>query len=452
MNEWLLLGFVVLLIAANALFVAAEFSLVTADRATVERNAKNGDRRSQGVLAALKSLSTQLSGAQLGITVTSLVVGVIAEPSIAALLRGPLEAAGISGPSLRATSVSIAFVIATITQMVLGELVPKNLGIAKPIAVARYVAGPQRAFTSSTRWLINFLNGTANRILRRLGIEPQEELQTARSTAELNSVVDRSRVSGDLDSDTARLLSRSLRFGDRAAADVMTPRNRIQAIEVSEPASSVIQAVSERGHSRFPVIDGDMDNIVGVVHIKHAVALELELRSTTQVREIMVEPLVVPASIQLESLLGQIREQGLQMAVLVDEYGGTDGIVTLEDLVEEIVGDIDDEFDRPGSHVRRRRDGSWSLAGVLRPDEIHELTSVQLPEDEEYETIAGLVLDHLGRLPEAGDFVGEFKVPKGEEDFQIARLSVERMDGMRIDRVRMKIEPMPEQDASEGGQ
>ncbi len=283
MTEWILLSVAVLLTLGTALFVAAEFSLVALDRPTVERAVEAGDERARGVLAAVRSLSTQLSGAQVGITVTTLVVGYLAEPSLARLLgpvlAGPLEAAGLPEASVEGVAVAVALVIATAFSMVVGELVPKNLAIAQPLATARVVAGPHRSFTAAVSPLIRLLNGTANRVLRTVGVEPQEELSTARSPAELASLVRRSAEAGTLDEQTATLLTRSLDFGDQdrrrrddaARPDAGgAPRRRLR--------HEVVRLARDHGHSRFPVLGDDADDVVGVVHLKPAIAVPRDRR------------------------------------------------------------------------------------------------------------------------------------------------------------------------------
>jgi CBS domain containing-hemolysin-like protein len=443
--EWVLLAVALLLVAANALFVAAEFSLVTVDRATVERAAGSGDRRAEGVLAALRSLSTQLSGAQLGITVTSLIVGFLVEPSLAALLRAPLLAAGLADGAVTGVAVALALVVATCVQMVFGELVPKNLAIAEPLPVARAVAGFQRGFSTATRPLLSFLNGTANRIVRLLGIEPQEELRSARSPQELGSLVRRSADQGTLPQPTAELLDRSLSFGELTAADVMTPRFRVTFLAAEDSLDRVLDVVESSGRSRFPVLRGGVDSVVGIVHVKHALAVPEAERAASTVDEVMVAPLVVPGSQELDPLMRLLREQGLQMAVVVDEYGGTDGVVTLEDLVEELVGDISDEHDERARRACRGDDGSWSLSGLLRPDEIAEITGFALPEEDDVDTLGGLVVDRLGRIPEVDD---EFVEDLGEVR---VRLRVESMDGWRVARVRLAPADVAQPGAPEGG-
>ncbi len=441
MTEWVFLGVSLLLILTCGLFVAAEFSFVTVDRSQVDRAAAEGDAAAIGVQKALRSLSTQLSGAQVGITVTNLAIGFLAEPAIAALIDGPLEAAGVPSGAVHPVAIVIALTLSTVLTMIFGELVPKNLAIARPMPTARATQGFQRGFTAANGWLIKLLNGSANALVRRLGLEPQEELRSARSSTELASLVQRSADQGTLDVETAELMERSVEFGTRTAGEIMTPRVRTLTVEDGDRASRVIELARQSGHSRFPVLDAD-DNVVGTVHVKHAVALPLPERATTRVKHIMVKPTVVPDSIRLDPLLALLRQDGFQMAIVLDEYGGHAGIVTLEDVVEEIVGDISDEHDRLGARARQRRDGSWILSGLLRPDEVEDMTGIELPEDENYDTIAGLVLQVLGRVPESGD-VAEVWVPDRsdpeEPREQLATLTVLHMDGLRVDRVALRV-------------
>ncbi|MBC7290306.1 MAG: HlyC/CorC family transporter [Actinotalea sp.] len=442
--EWLLLLLVVVLIGANALFVAAEFSLVTVDRPTVARLAESGDAGAASIQKATRTLSTQLSGAQLGITVTSLVVGFIAEPSIAALLRGPVGATGLSDGATTGVSFALAFAIATGSQMVFGELVPKNWAIAEPLAVGRVVAGPQRGFSWLMGPLLRFLNGTANRIVRSLGIEPQEELASARSAQELGSLAARSAERGLLDSATADRVAKSVELGERTAADAMTPRPRVRFLEADAPVEEVFRLAARTGHARFPVLGEDVDHVVGAVHFKHALAVPAERRAGTTVGEIARPIAAVPSAMPLDAVLDVLRE-GLQLAVVVDEYDGTDGIITLEDLVEELVGEIQDEQDRPVNRHRRLPDGTWSLSGLLRPDEVGEIAGLDLPEGEESDTLGGLVTEHLERFPEPGDAVVlDARDENDRDEDGIAasvrvRLEVTRLDGRRVDRLTLSV-------------
>jgi CBS domain containing-hemolysin-like protein len=432
--EWLLIAVALLLVVGCGLFVAAEFALVTVGRPALEAAAATGDRRSRGAVEALRTLSTQLSGAQLGITVTNLGIGFLAEPSIARLTDGPLRSAGLGEGLATTVSVLLALTLSTALTMVFGELIPKNLAIARPVQVARAVQGFQRGFTKATAWPIRFFNGTANRILRRVGLEPQEELASARSPQELVSLVARSAEQGTLPGSTATLVTRTLAFGDRRAADAMTPRVRLQTLHPDDPVTDVYALATRTGHSRFPVLDGD--TVSGVVHVKHVVGVDPAERATTPVRAVMATDLVlVPSSVELDSLLESLRDTGLQLAVVIDEFGGVDGIVTVEDLVEELVGEVRDEHDPAGEQpVRRRDDGALDLSGLLRPDEASAALRARLPEDEEYETLAGLLADRLGRVPALGDEVTLVLTEPGEDPVTVA-LAVLAVDGLRVDRV-----------------
>ena len=448
MTEWLLLGASLLLILTCGVFVAAEFALVTVDRSQVEQQAAAGDPVAAGVQTAIRSLSTQLSGAQVGITVTNLAIGYLAEPAIAQLVDDPLLALGLPEAALRPVAITIGLVLSTFLTMVFGELVPKNLAIARPLATARATQAFQRGFTAANRFPIRVLNGSANAIVRRLGIEPQEELRSARSATELASLVQRSADQGTLDHETADLMERSVEFGTRTAGEIMTPRVRTTSVEAGDRAATVIELARQSGHSRFPVLDAE-DTVVGTVHVKHAVALPVPERATTRIKHIMAKPIVVPDTMRLDPLLELLRKDGFQMAVVLDEYGGHAGIVTLEDVIEEIVGDIADEHDRLGARARQRSDGSWLLSGLLRPDEVEDLTGIELPEDEDYDTIAGLVMQTLGRVAESGD-VAEIAVPdrsdREEMREQLATLTVLNMDGRRIDRLVLRLLDGPERE------
>jgi CBS domain containing-hemolysin-like protein len=450
--EWILLGVSAVLMVACGLFVAAESSLLAVDRPLVEQRAAAGDRGSEGVLRALATLSTQLSGAQLGITITNLAIGFLAEPALGVLLREPLADLGLPTTASRTVAYAVALVVSTVVTMLVGELIPKNIAVAIPLPTAIATQWPQRAFTFVMAWPIRLLNGTANAIVRMVGVEPKEELRSARQPTELRSLVLRSAAHGAIDDETAELVARSIAFGDRTAADVRTPRVHVTFLDAKDTAEDVIEAARSTGHSRFPVIGKGPDDIVGIVHIKQAVSVAPERRRNVRLAEIADPATTVPDSIELDPLLTLLRDQGMQMAVVLDEYGGTDGVVTLEDLVEEIVGDIADEHDRLSARSRERSEGTWSLAGMLRPDEVAQQTGLLLPESDDYETIGGLVHARLGRIADRGDEVVLNARPEREpdDDGQLApvpvRLTVERMQGRRVDRILLTREPTPESD------
>jgi len=404
-TQWILLVVGIVLIALTALYVAAEFSFVTVDRPTVNREAAAGDTGAKSLQRALKSLSTQLSGAQVGITVTTLALGFVMEPSLASLLAAPLQAMGLAEGAAESIGVAVALIVATALSMVFGELVPKNIAIAEPMDTAKSVVGPMRLSTTIFRPLIWVLNGIANGVLKLVGIQPQEELRSARSSEELESLVRRSAAQGTLEQPTAGLLARSISFSDKTADDVLTPRTQVRFVRAADPATSIIDAAVATGHSRFPVSGQDSDDVVGLVHLKRAVSIPPDERDGVRVWQLMIDVPLVPETIPLDDLLDQLRERGLQMAVVVDEYGGTAGILTLEDVVEELVGEITDEHDPVAGRAERLADGTWMMTGSLRPDEIEEMSGIALPEDAPYETVAGLLVVLLGRIAVEGDHV-----------------------------------------------
>lgn len=429
--DWIMLGAGLLLIIGTGIFVASEFALVNLDRADLEARQARGEPRLALTISALRHTSTHLSSAQLGITLTTLLTGYTMEPALSRMLSPTLET-WLPEAAVAAISTVIGMVIATILSMILGELVPKNFALALPLATAKVVAPAQIAFTTVFRPAVAGLNGSANVILRLIGIEPQEELSGARSAEELSSLVRRSATAGLLEKDTATLLDRSLRFAKLSADDVMTPRPRMHAIAVSESADDVIRLARETGHSRFPVYDEDLDDIVGIVHLKAAVSVPREKRAEVPVGALRTELLRVPETVRLDQLLAELRREGYQMAVVVDEYGGTAGIVTLEDLVEEIVGEVADEHDRRRAGVVRHSD-SLTFPAQLRPDEARERAAVEVPESDDYDTVGGFIMSALERIPVVGDSV---RMEGGS-------LEVMRMDGRRVDRVRFTPDPLP---------
>jgi len=433
-----LLGFVALT-AGTALFVAAEFSLTALERSAVDSAAADlGDMRARQVQRAHKTLSFQLSGAQLGITITTLITGYLAEPILAGFFVPLATAVGASDTVASAVSLAAALLIATSFSMIFGELVPKNIAIAMPMATARATAGAMSGFSAVFRWAIKGLNGSANWLVRRLGIEPAEELRSARSPRELGSLVRTSAQLGALDEGTARLVDRSLQFGERTAEELMTPRVKVESLSVSDTAFDLIETAARTGFSRFPVVDGDLDDTVGVVHIKHAFAVGSAHRRTTRLADLAQDVPVVPSSLDGDTVMERVRADGMQVALVVDEYGGTAGMVTMEDLIEEIVGDVRDEHDEPEVDVQRVGD-SWICSGLLRIDEVATATGYRAPEGE-YETIGGLVLTRLGRIPTEGDTTvlpaGPFEEPSESDGGWIAKVT--RMDGRRIDRILLQ--------------
>jgi len=430
MSELALFAIGLALTVGTGLFVASEFALVNLDRSDLEVRQGRGERRLGPVISALKQTSTHLSSAQLGITLTTLLAGYTLEPAFSSWLSVPLGAI-LPAVVVPVISVILAVTVATLLSMIIGELVPKNFALALPRATGKVVVPFQIAFTTVFKPAVLLLNNTANAILRGIGIEPKEELSGARTAEELTSLVRRSAQQGSLDRDTATLLARTLAFSDHTAQDVMTPRPRVASVDRTDVAQDVIDLARRTGFSRFPVIDDSIDDVVGIVHIKQAVAVPRDKRTEVPVSALQFEALRVPETMKLDSLLAGLRARGYQMAVVVDEYGGTAGVATLEDLVEELVGEVSDEHDRTKADVVRSRDW-FTFPGILRPDELLERTGVSVPEDGPYETVAGWLMSELGRLPAVGDTL---KTEAGV-------FRIERLDGRRIDRVRYTPNPV----------
>jgi CBS domain containing-hemolysin-like protein len=409
--------------------VAAEFSLVTVDRVEIDRQAEAGDRAARMVRRALRELSFQLSGAQLGITITALLTGYLAEPAIAQLID----------PVFAGASHLVALVIATLFSMLFGELVPKNAALARPMPVARATAGPQRIFSKVFRPLIVVLNGSANWLVRRLGVEPQEELASARSPEELGLLAAISAQAGALPTETAVMLQRTIRFGDKRAAEAMTPRVDVVGLRTGDTVAELFAQAQSTGHSRFPVYVETLDQVRGVATVIDALGVPPAKRSTTAVTAVAREPVFVPGSLDLDRVLAALGAADAGLAIVVDEYGGTDGVVTIEDLVEELVGEIDDEHDpventpdlfapdlEPPALLGHPLVEPVLVDGVLREDELAELTGFRLPPGP-YETLAGFLMARLGHIPAAGESVIE-------DDWEFTVVEIERR---RVEQVRV---------------
>ncbi|MFD0310907.1 hemolysin family protein [Streptomyces sp. NPDC127119] len=408
MTEVLLLAVAVLLSLACGAFVAAEFSLTTVERSQLERAVERGEVGAAGALRAVKNLTFQLSGAQLGITVTNLVVGMLAESSVAKLIAGPLESAGVPSSATSSVALVIGTALSTVFLMVVGELVPKNWAISSPLAVAKRVATPQRWFSAVFRPFISHLNNTANRVVRRFGVEPAEELASARGPQELVALARHSAKLGALEADTAELFVRTLNLADLTAENVMTPRVQVVSLDVQATCEDVANATRATGLSRFPVHRGNLDSVVGVAHIKDVIGVPADRRARTAVSQVMREPLLVPETLTVERLLDRLSGRRT-MAVVIDEYGGTAGVATLEDIVEEVVGEVRDEHDpheTPDLAPAGTDDEGrtlYSADGSVRTDRLARV-GLRAP-DGPYETLAGLMATELGRIPVEGDTV-----------------------------------------------
>lgn len=426
----------VLLTVGNAFFVAAEFGLVTVDRSEIDTRAGAGDRRARRVRHALHELSFQLSGTQLGITLMTLLTGYLAEPALSKLFDPLVQP--VAGEAADGITHALALIAATLFSMLFGELVPKNAALARPMRVALATAAPLRTFSRTFRWLISVLNGTANWLVRRIGVEPQEELASARSPEELGLLAAISARAGALPDETATLLRRTIRFGEKRAAKAMTPRVDVVGLKHSASVADLIAVARETGHTRFPVYENTIDLVTGVAGVPDALGIPPQRRAGTQVSAIAKEPVYVPESLGLDKVLAALRAADADLAIVVDEYGGTDGVVTVEDLIEELVGEITDEYDLDvdeiGTTELTAPDGgkTYLVDGLLREDELAEQTHFTLPEGP-YETLAGFLLARLGHIP----VVGESLAVNGWE------FTVMDVDRRRIEQVRM-VAPPPE--------
>lgn len=432
--KWLMIVLGVLLTAGTAVFVAGEFALVALDPSVVDARAQAGDKRAGRVAKALRHLSTLLSGAQVGITLTTILLGYTMQAALNQLLSQWLSP--WLGQTLAATiAVVSALIVVNAFSMVFGELIPKNATLADPLAAAGFVTPFITGFTWLFRPLVDLLNGMANAILKRFGIEAAEEASGARSASELTALLRRSAEEGTLEVSTARLLTRSLGVDELSAVDVMTDRGRIHWLEESATAADLVALASQTGHSRFPVFGDSPDDVLGLVNLRRAIAVPYERRAQVPVTSssIMTPAPRVPETMPLASLLVELRgygEQesfGLQMAIVVDEYGGTAGVVTLEDAVEEIVGEVSDEHDRRRAGIHLDSAGRWIAPGWSRPDEFTARTTIRIPDEGPYETLGGLVMNELGRIPQIGD----------EVTLPTCTILVDAMEGRRVTRVRI---------------
>ncbi|MDZ7678362.1 MAG: hemolysin family protein [Acidimicrobiales bacterium] len=423
---------VVALIAGNGYFVAAEFSFVAARRTRLADAFQTGDQRSGRALDVVGRLSFMLSGAQLGITVTSLLVGFIAEPTLGRALQPVMRTIGVPDNAAAGVALSVGFVLATASQMVFGELAPKNLAIAKPEPVARWLAPSTLAFLRLGGPVITLFDGSANRLLRVLGIEPVEEVNGTVDPDELPHIVDASSEAGSLSGSQAELLRRALDFRERDAGEVMVPWNRVVSIPVDAVGADLQHLLATTRHMRFPVVD-EWEEVLGMVHAKDLLGVPADRRAVASVGDLSRPVLAVPESAGLHRVLAELRSSSSPLAIVVDEHGGTAGVLTIEDLLEELVGDIEDEFDvdTPESIVDLGHD-RWLLPGDLRLHEVGRETDLVLPEGP-YDTVAGLIMDRLGRIPVVGDRVHV----SGTE------LRIVAMDRRRVVTVELQVHERP---------
>ncbi|HVX89191.1 MAG TPA: hemolysin family protein [Gemmatimonadales bacterium] len=417
---------VVVLVLANAFFVAAEFALVGTRKSRLEELIQQGERKAILARRAVQSLDRYISATQLGITLASLGLGWIGEPALAHLIDGAFSwlPDAIQPYATHGAAVVVAFSIITVLHIILGELVPKAMALLYPEHVSMWVTAPLMGFTWVMSIPISALNGTANALLNLLGINPPGEHERLHSPDEIRILVEQSEEGGSLGAQDARLLEGVFEFGEKTAQDVMTPRTRMVALEAESSVQRAAAVIAAAGRSRYPVYGDDLDDVTGVVHAK-AILAALREDPARPLKEVMRPPLFVPGTRKIEDVLGDMKRQRTHLALVLDEYGGTAGLVTMEDLLEEIVGDIEDEYDR-AERPAAQPDGASLLDGGLPLSDLPERAGIEI-DDENYTTLGGYLFGRLGRLPKVGD-----QVKAAERTFEVVE-----MEGRRVKSVRL---------------
>lgn len=440
------LGAVLALVIANGFFVAAEFAIVKVRSTRLQELADGGSTRAKLAVRINKRLDSYLSACQLGITIASLGLGWVGEPALAHLLQIPLEAVFGSSVSVAAShgiATGIAFTLITFLHTVVGELAPKSLAIAKPELTTLWSVGPLHVFHIISYPLIVVLNGTANMLLRTVGLPPATGHEGAHSEEELRLIFEASARGGILSESTKDLLTNVVDYTERVAREVMTPRARVDVLDARRTWEENIKHAIAGEWTRYPVVETERGKIIGFVHIKDLFKASNDPQATRDLRSLVRQPLIVPESMPLDRLRRRIQATRTQMALVHDEFGTFVGVVTLEDCLEEIVGEIQDETDQESPPiVRDDQSGSTEVDGAVLLDEIETELGLEIPEDErgDVDTVGGFVFARLGRPPALGDVV----------EFGRFRLVVTGVDGLRVAKLRItELPPIPENGESQ---
>jgi magnesium and cobalt exporter, CNNM family len=415
---------VVLIVLANAFFVAAEYALVTVRRTRVQELIDQGSRGARRVAELQANPAKFISAIQLGVTISSLALGAIGEPVVSSLLEEPLQFLPDSWHSGVALTIAaiLAFVLLSFAHVVLGEIVPKSYTLLHPERIALVVAGPINVFYAIFRPFIWALIAASAAVLRWLGLPPEARRTAVHSEEELKMLVTASREQGVLEEEEQAMLHKVFEFADKDAADVMVPRPDVVALPIDMPVPELLRVMLEHPYTRYPVYEGDLDNIVGVLHVRDLfAALHDRGIEMVDVRALLRPAILVPETKRLDELLAEFRSTSNHMAIVVDEYGSVAGLATLEDLLEEIVGEIGDEFDVPEAGIRRLGKSRLRVGGSFPIEEFNERFGTRLP-DEDYHSVGGFVFGELGRAPKVGDVV----------DWNGIRFEVSAVDGSRI--------------------
>ena len=430
MIEVLNLVIVVFLVLANGFFVASEFALVGVRRSRIETLARQGNRRAKRLLPLISNLNAYISATQLGITLASLALGWIGEPAIAHLLEAPLRGR-ISETLLHTIAFTIAFSIITFLHIVLGELAPKTLALERAEKTALAIALPMEIFYRVFRWPIQVLDWAGTRTVRLFGLHPSGSHASIYTEEELRQLIEISRQSGHIEADEQRLINRVLDFSDAQVREAMIPRTAVAGIPVTATLDETRVAFRSLGYSRLPVYEDNLDKVVGVL-FRRDLEPYLEqpnAKNDFNLRELIHAPVFIPTSARLGAALKEMQSKRIHLGFVVDEFGGLEGIVTLEDLLEEIVGEINDEFDEEvRAQILKEADGTYLLSGMLTVRDANRQLRLELPEDRGYTTLGGFLMAQAGRLPQVGEVV----------QYLGLTFRIERLEGRRIRRVRLQ--------------
>lgn len=414
------------LVFLNALFVAAEFAFVRVRPTRLTQLIAEGNHKATAANQCVHHLDAYLSVSQLGITLSSLGLGWLGEPAVASLLKPLLTRWGLGSSSL-VTSISfiVAFSLITFVHVVFGELAPKSLAIQKAENIALWLARPMQFFYRIFYPAVVLLNGTANWFIIRLGIEPPTDSAVAHSEEELRILIGESYKSGQINATEQELLENVFRFEEKVAEEIMVPRPDVVFLDTGLQLESNIEIARKSGHTRFPLIDGNPDQVIGLINVKDLMYLNNKIENLSEIKR---EAVFIPESMPLDKLLAEFKKRREHLVIVIDEYGGTAGIVSLEDVLEELVGDIQDEYDHEEPEYTVAQDGSILASGRMSIDDAVERFKLPLDDEDQYNTLAGYILGKLGKSPQEGDEITEDHI----------NLKIVKMDGMRIDLIRLR--------------
>lgn len=414
-----------LLVFLNGLFVAAEFAFVKVRPTRIAQLIEEGNPRAASVRNCIDNLDAYLSVSQLGITLSSLGLGWLGEPAIAALISPLLFRWGWSSPTLvHSISFVTAFALITFLHVVFGELAPKSLAIQKAETLSLYLAAPMRFFYRLFYPAVVLLNGTARKIIILFGIKPGSDEERTHSEEELRMIISESFRGGQINESEQELLQNVFRFEERLAEEIMVPRTEAIFLNTEDTLEENLTLARQTRHTRYPLCEGDFDHIIGLIHIKDLLYIDGEVHS---LNDIMRDIMFVPETMPIDRLLTEFQRHHQHMAVVLDEYGGTSGLVTMDNILEVLVGEIQDEFDEEEPEVRQEENGNYLVNGRIHIDDAAEYFGLKVEEDEPYNTLAGFIINRLGKQPREGDVIVQDDI----------KLEVVKMTGRRIDRVRL---------------